>query len=63
MMRRNTVSAWTKYTGCPKKVSIKNFSSDQLSTLITSVLISPYPVDLYVLFDLSFVILSCLKKI
>ena len=34
------------YRVSQKKVSIINFTSDLLSTLIRSVLISPYPVDL-----------------
>ena len=52
-----------KYVMSQKNGIAKNFDSDLLSTLIRSVLISLYPVDLYVLFDISFVILTCLKEI
>ena len=43
------------YTGCFKKVSIKNLYCDPLITLINGFQISLDLVDLYILFDISFI--------
>ena len=42
---------------------MKKFDSVLFNTLIQNVLISLYPADLPVLFDVLFVILTCLKEI
>ena len=51
------------YRVSQKKASIKNLNSDLLINLFRTVLICLYSVDLQVLFDALFVLLTCLKKI
>ena len=49
--------------GAPKMVSMKNFTSGLFITSIYSFLISLGSVDLYVLFDISVFIHTCLNEI
>ena len=48
---------------CLKKGSIKSFNSELFITIIQSALISLYLLDLYILFDMSMVSLTCLNEI
>ena len=46
-----------------KKGSIKSFNSELFITTIQSALISLHLIDLYILFDMSVVTLTCLNEI